>query len=489
MFPRPRPDLFRFLTAGTSAGVLIAATALVAAPVAAQNPVILMASAGNAATQVPVRILAEDIEAATYHGGDLPAGQSALTAKVQILLDRSGISPGVVDGWRGGMSESAIKAFQRRANLPMTGQMNPVVWELLQPFADAPLTQEYTITDADSYGLVDNIPSDYGEKAKMTSQGYTSIQERLAERFHMDDRFLAKLNPGSHFTPGTTITAIVPAKPIRGRVARIIVDKTSRRVAAYDDRGRMLADYPATVGSDQTPSPQGTHTVDAVAMNPTYTYNPSRNFKQGDNDRVLVIPAGPNGPVGDVWIDLSKPTYGIHGTATPSRLFVNQSNGCVRLTNWDAKELAGMVQTGRTIVEFLEPGVSIADVTAPAAAATVATAVLDTRPLPRPQHIAALGSLGLTVSGNDPLAQAISDATDGQAGPDAAPRPIIAPTAPPRRRPAPAQPEHDLPTDPSVTESILPPPISIGPEAPVLDAARAAATLPVQSVAPFPNGN
>ncbi|MDN3713204.1 L,D-transpeptidase [Paracoccus cavernae] len=139
-------------------------------------------------------------------------------------------------------------------------------------------------------------------------------------------------------------------------MTRIIVDKATRRVAAYDAKGNMVADYPATVGSTTTPSPHGTHTVDAVALNPTYTYNPAKNFKQGDNDRVLLVPPGPNGPVGDVWIDLSEPTYGIHGTATPSRLFVNQSYGCVRLTNWDARELAHMVKARVTVVEFLDPG-------------------------------------------------------------------------------------------------------------------------------------
>ncbi|MDF3606865.1 L,D-transpeptidase [Paracoccus sp. DMF-8] len=297
-----------------------------------------------------------DIEAADYQCGDLPSGQSAITARVQILLDRSGISPGVVDGWRGGMSERHQGLSAPVPVCPADGRMSPVVWQLLQPFAAEPLTMTYTITDEDSYGLVDNIPSDYGEKAKMTSQGYTSIEEKLAERFHMDEKFLVRLNPGIAFVPGATIQATVPAKPIRGKVARIIIDKATRRVAAHDDRGRMVADYPATVGSDQTPSPHGTHTVDAVALDPVYTYNPNRNFKQGNNDRVLTIPPGPNGPVGNVWIDLSQPTYGIHGTATPSKLFVSQSNGCVRLTNWDARELAGMVQSGKTVVEFLAPG-------------------------------------------------------------------------------------------------------------------------------------
>jgi len=199
----------------------------------------------------------------------------------------------------------------------------------------------------------------------MASMGYTSVQERLAERFHMDERFLAQLNPSARFVAGETINITVPAKPSREKVLRIIVDKASGRVAAYDATGRLVVDYPATVGSAATPSPHGSHLVEAAVIDPDYTYNPNINFKQGENDKVLRIPPGPNGPVGNVWIDLSKPTYGIHGTPTPSRLFVSQSNGCVRLTNWDAQELARMVVPGQTIVDFLDPGVSIAEVTKP----------------------------------------------------------------------------------------------------------------------------
>lgn len=344
---------------------------------------------------------ATDIEIAQYAGGDLPPGRSALTAKIQVLLDRSGTSPGVVDGYRGGMSESALIAFERRAGLPMDGKMDPQVWQLLLPYAAAPQTMNYTITEEDAQGLVDEIPADYAKKAAMASMAYTSVAEKLGERFHMDEKFIAFLNPGIPLVPGSTIKVTVPARPFKAKIARIIVDKASKRVAVYDDNNEMIADYPATVGSDATPSPAGRHKVVTVALNPNYTYNPATNFKQGDNEKPLIVPPGPNGPVGSVWVDLTKPTYGIHGTPTPSQLFRNQSNGCVRLTNWDAQELAGMVVPGKTVVEFLEPGVTIADVTgptpstlqgdmvaAPAATAPQPQTILTARaPLPRPPHI------------------------------------------------------------------------------------------------------
>lgn len=392
---------------------------------------VAMLTAAPATAQDDAVFSAADIEAAGYQGGDLPSGRSALTAKVQVLLDRSGTSPGVIDGFRGGMSESAIRAFERRVGLPVDGVMDPHVWNLLQSYATQSVIQDYTITEADAQGLVDAIPADYAEKAQMTSMGYTSIAEKLGERFHMDEKFIGFLNPGIALVPGTTIKVTAPFSPMKAQVTRIIIDKSTRRVAAYNANGRMIVDYPATIGSDSTPSPAGQHTVANVALNPNYTYNPARNFQQGNNDKALVVPPGPNGPVGTVWIGLSKPSYGIHGTPTPSQLFRNQSFGCVRLTNWDAQELAGMVRTGVTTVEFLTPGVSIADVTGPGSG-TVATPVAAAAPAAtKPEQPLTLPATGEVtdpatgqvyentteavadttspaVTGNDPLSRALS---------------------------------------------------------------------------------
>lgn len=346
---------------------------------------------------------AADIEIAQYTGGDLPPGRSALMAKIQVMLDRSGTSPGVIDGYHGGMSESAISAFERRARLPVDGVMDMQVWQLLLPYAAASQTMEYTITATDAEGLVAEIPTDYAEKAKMASMGYTSIGEKLGERFHMDEKFITYLNPGIPLAPGSTIKVAAPANPIKTKAMRIIVDKATRRVAVYDAVGDMITDYPATIGSDLTPSPSGVHKVVTVALNPNYTYNPAKNFKQGKNDKALIVPPGPNAPVGNVWIDLTKPSYGIHGTPTPSQLFRNQSYGCVRLTNWDAQELAGMVVAGKTTVEFLAPGVTIADVTTgpfkPGAVASIGQAAggaitSSARPLPRPAHSGTFANAG-----------------------------------------------------------------------------------------------
>jgi lipoprotein-anchoring transpeptidase ErfK/SrfK len=188
----------------------------------------------------------------------------------------------------------------------------------------------------------------------MERLSFTSVPEMLAERFHMDEKYLRALNPGVAFDrPGARIRVINPGAAKAGEVERIVADKGRKQVGAYDGRGRLVVAYPATIGSAATPSPTGTHTVERIALNPEYTYNPRINFQQGNNTSVLRIPPGPNGPVGTVWIALSKPTYGIHGTPEPSKIGKTESNGCIRLTNWDAQELAKMVKKGVT-VEFVE---------------------------------------------------------------------------------------------------------------------------------------
>jgi lipoprotein-anchoring transpeptidase ErfK/SrfK len=168
----------------------------------------------------------------------------------------------------------------------------------------------------------------------------------------MAQGLIETMNGGTDFAPGKTIQVVMPGEPKEGRVKRIEANKKTGQVVAYDADDKVLAVYPATVGSEDNPSPTGIHKVKGVARMPVYRYDPAKNFKQGKNDKVLIIPKGPNGPVGSVWIDLTEPTYGIHGTPDPDLIGKVGSHGCVRLTNWDAEELAGMVKPG-VVVKFV----------------------------------------------------------------------------------------------------------------------------------------
>lgn len=273
---------------------------------------------------------------------------------LQTFLDREGISPGVIDGKMGDNVNKAIAAWQDMTGEKLDPNNSEDILERLRASGGMPIV-DYTITAADAAGpYVASIPDDYAEKSQLPALSFTSTSEALAERFHMDENYLKELNPGVDFSvPGTIIKVVNPGEAKKGQVARIVAHKGIKQVFAYGQDGNLIAAYPATIGSTDTPSPSGTHTVERIALNPGYTYNPKINFKQGQNDKILQIPPGPNGPVGTVWIALSKPTYGIHGTPEPSKIGKTNSHGCIRLTNWDATELAKMVRPG-VVVEFAE---------------------------------------------------------------------------------------------------------------------------------------
>ncbi|MCG7504637.1 L,D-transpeptidase family protein [Mesorhizobium retamae] len=284
----------------------------------------------------------------------LSLGAREDVAALQVLLDRAGASPGAVDGRFGSNMDKAITAYREITGTNLKSTDTAAIKEELEK-SGGPAFATYSITAEDAAGpYVASIPEDYSQKATLERMSFTSVTEALAERFHMDEAYLKAINPGVNFNrPGTLVKVVNFGKLAQTPVTHIIADKGRKQVRAYDASGKLVAAYPATIGSSDTPSPTGTHAVSRVAFDPNYTYNPKINFKQGANDKVLTIPPGPNGPVGSIWIALDKPTYGIHGTPEPSKIGKTESHGCVRLTNWDAAELARLVKPG-VPVDFVE---------------------------------------------------------------------------------------------------------------------------------------
>jgi lipoprotein-anchoring transpeptidase ErfK/SrfK len=279
---------------------------------------------------------------------------SPLILKAQVLLDRAGASPGVIDSYYGANVAKAIAAVETTLDLPVDGLLDPQVWDAIGGDNAPPALITYAITEEDLAGpFLESVPADYSKQAKLKSLAYAGPAEMLAERFHMDVDLLKALNPEADFNKaGTSITVADIGTPLTGKVARIDVDKKLKQLRAYDKEDRLVVAYPATIGSDDNPSPTGTHKVDAVVADPFYNYDP-KNFVQGHNMKKLSLPPGPNNPVGNIWIGLTEPGYGIHGTPEPSRIDKAGSHGCVRLTNWDAGELAAMVDPG-VEVRFIE---------------------------------------------------------------------------------------------------------------------------------------
>jgi lipoprotein-anchoring transpeptidase ErfK/SrfK len=263
----------------------------------------------------------------------------------------------VIDGNRGQKYSNALRAFQEQNGLKASGELDTPTWEKLANDSDAAVI-EYTVTDADVRGpFTENIPEKFEKKADLKRLGYTSAAEMLAERFHMDEDLLDRLNRGKKLDEaGSSITvANVNVKPVAldTKLEKIEVDKKRKLVRALGPDGKPIAVYPASIGSKEKPAPSGTLKVVRVAKNPTYKYDPEFGFRGVKAKHEFTIAPGPNNPVGVVWIALNEKSYGIHGTPDPAKVGKAASHGCVRLTNWDALALAAMVKKG-TAVEFLD---------------------------------------------------------------------------------------------------------------------------------------
>lgn len=344
----------RQATANAASAQAQAAAVSAPAPPAVASPSALAASTApsvDPAAQAPADPKAAAINQAHWSATKVRGVNPALV-RAEVLLARAHFSSGVIDGQDGGNLRNAILSYERAHSLPVDGRIDDQVWQALTAADAGPAIVSYVVTDADLAGpFLAALPTDFAELAKLPAVGYTSPLEALAEKFHMDEALLTALNPGADLSHAgaTLLVANVGPPDLPTPVAAIEVDKSANQVRAFGPAGALLAVYPATVGSTERPAPSGDFSVKGVAPRPTYTYDPTRlTFGRAGLGKLTIQP-GPNNPVGAAWIQLSIPTYGIHGSPDPRLVGKAASHGCVRLTNWDITQLAKAVKPGTKV--------------------------------------------------------------------------------------------------------------------------------------------
>ena len=325
----------------------------------------------------------------------IPDAEPRPLMQAQVVLDRLGFTPGVVDGKEGLSTRNAVSGFQEANDLPVTGKVDDATRQALARWSSIPATRVVTIPADFAAGPFQKLPEKEMDQAKLPALGYETLDEKLAERFHTTVETLHMLNPGGK--PATTGQPAVPPSatpqpsasaaaqaPValfragqqirvpnvggdvvdaakvsdpawrstlvmlgvgsnQPQAARVVVSKSKGTLKAYDENDKLIAVYTATMGSEHDPLPLGRWKILGIDKNPKFHYNPDLFWDAKSTDEKAMLPPGPNGPVGVVWIDISKPHYGIHGTPRPETIGRTESHGCVRLTNWDAARLAQMV--------------------------------------------------------------------------------------------------------------------------------------------------
>ena len=304
----------------------------------------------------PLQLTADSINKAELSEKDPAAWSPALVARAQIQLDRISFSPGEIDAKQGENFKKAIQAFADSSGAPTKSGLTKDLWLKLAGADSNPAVIEYQITEDDVRGpFVPDMPTKMEDMKDLPAVPYKTAVEALAEKFHMSEELLKSLNPERSFErAGETIwVANVGSRDAAVKASRVEIAKAAQTVRVFDAQNKMIAFYPATIGSEEKPSPSGKLKVTGIQANPTYQYNPKYRFREIRSTEPFTIKPGPNNPVGIVWIGLSAEGYGIHGTPEPSKVSKAESHGCIRLTNWDAEALAKRVAKGIP-VEFVD---------------------------------------------------------------------------------------------------------------------------------------
>lgn len=275
------------------------------------------------------------------------------TLELQVELHRRGFSCGSIDGVAGGQTEAALRAFQRGAGLTESGVLDRATRELL--LLSAPALMEYVVA-AEDLATLAPVPATWLEKSRATSLAHATLLELVGERFRASPRLLERLNPEVDWNapmPGQRLRvpavqlAALPRPP-----SAILIRLAARELQLVDEVGRVLAHFPVSIARRAEKRPLGELRVTVAIRDPNYTFDPEvfpESAEGRELGRKLIVPPGPNNPVGRAWIGLDRPGYGIHGTPDPEKVGRTESHGCFRLANWDALTVLSVVRVGMVV--------------------------------------------------------------------------------------------------------------------------------------------
>ena len=304
----------------------------------------------------PAKSRARQWNQATEAGGGFPrAARDVFEA--QIALARRGISPGSIDAVPGSQTRKAISVFQERENLPQTGVLDAVTGARLT--LDSPLLKTCVVTTNDLARL-QPLGKTWLAKSQQSVLDYETELELIAEKSHARPEFIQQLNPNVNWT-NLAAGMVVKIPDVNypaptNKAAFAVIHLGDKFLEAFDVETNLTAHFPCSIAARFDKRPAGELHVITIAPNPNYTFDPEL-FPESPEARQLnqklVLPPGPNNPVGVAWIGLDKPGYGIHGTPAPEQVGRTESHGCFRLANWDAEYLSHLVWVGMPV--FVEP--------------------------------------------------------------------------------------------------------------------------------------
>jgi lipoprotein-anchoring transpeptidase ErfK/SrfK len=273
--------------------------------------------------------------------------------EAQLALGRSGISSGSLDGLIGSQTRSAIRAFQEKEHVPATGELDAATKARLLLSA-APYTN-YTVSSNDLARLQPLSPTWLG-KSQQSALDYETILELVAEKAHSHPNLIRRLNPSIAWTNVAVGTVLrVPEVESPGgsaKAAFATISLSGKVLEAFDANTNLLAHFPCSIAQRVEKRPVGELHVAVIAPNPNYTFDPDvfpESAEARELKTKLVLPPGPNNPVGVAWVGLDKPGYGIHGTPSPEQVGRTESHGCFRLANWNAEYFLRLAWVGMPV--------------------------------------------------------------------------------------------------------------------------------------------